>query len=706
MRSIARDVRAHSGRVCLAFGAALVGAFLPACSSGPSAVEAVTVPVPAFVSSASTADPVQLRHWHDLTSSVVHHAGSPGDEIVIDNIAAAFEAMGLVVERHEFWAYLGEPSEASVSIVQPVELDLPTKESPVEGDPYSLDADHPGGWNAYSASGVAEADVVYVNHGRKQDFEALAAAGVSLDGKIAIARYGGNFRGYKAKFAEEAGAAGLIIYTDPANDGRGDPWPIGGWANSTSIQRGSLKTLPYAGDALTPGVEATRRADRLNPLAIALPRIPVQPIGWGAAREILSRMSGASVDELGLDDWQGGLGFEYRVEGGPDLVVRLEVDQDKSIVRTENVIGYLRGTSEPEKLVVVGSHHDAWGYGASDPGAGTICVLEAARLLSQRGPMRRTIAFAAWGAEEHGIVGSTEWVEGRRAALERDAIAYINLDGAATGPSLRVSASPPLLPVIAHAANSVRGYGEEFGGVTLYEQWAGREFGVLGGEPVGDLGGGSDHVGFLCHAGIPSAGLFGRGADGVSYHTMYDNLAWYRATVGEDYESARMITELSAALLRRLASEPVLPLDPSRYGVDARRHLLSARAIAEEKGLSSHRLAELDRLVERAGEVRDALDDVLNRARESGQTEAVNEMIIAADRAWIDPEGLPERPWYRNLFAAPDQDSGYAAWMLPALRYAIDRDDAEAFDQAVEAYDEVFDRLLAVAARLRSIAWS
>jgi len=673
---------------------------IAACSStpDPTAVDY------AGLSESESADPNQLREWHTMVSSFPHGAGTAGDRKVITRIAEAMEAMGLTVERHQYWAYIGTPGDASLSVVAPEVIDLPIREKPVEGDPYSDDPRHADGWNGYSGSGVAEAGVVYVNHGRKQDFEALAEAGVDLTGKIAIARYGGNFRGYKAKFAEEAGAIGLVIYTDPANDGRGDGWPIDGWANETSIQRGSIKTLPYAGDPLTPFVEATRRAGRLDPDDVALPKIPVQPVGWAAASEILSRMTGRTVAEFGLDDWQGGLEFDYRVEGGDELRVRLDVDQPRRLVRSENVVGYLRGTEEPEKLVVIGSHHDAWGFGASDPGAGTICVLEAARTLAAAGPFRRTIAFAHWGAEEHGIIGSTEWVEGNRAALERDAIAYLNLDGAATGPALRVSASPPLLPVIASAAGGVRGYGEPEGGRTLYEQWTGRAFGVLGGEPVGDLGGGSDHVGFLCHAGVASAGIFGRGAEGTAYHTMYDNLAWYRATVGDDYESARFVTEVTAAAARAMAESEMLPQDPSRYGVDARRHLLTARTIAEESGVSAAQIAEIDRLIDRANEAGEALDRAFTRSRAAGLVDEVNRMVLAADRAWIDPEGMPERPWYRNLFAAPDQDSGYAAWMLPALRYAIDRQDEAAFDDAIDAYDGVFDRLEAVAATLELAA--
>ncbi|MEM9801752.1 MAG: M28 family peptidase, partial [Planctomycetota bacterium] len=404
-------------------------------------------------------DTDRLAGWHELVAAAPHPAGSEGDEAVIAAMASAFEELGLEVEIHRFRAYLSSPVDASLSLVSPRETELSLREGVLPGSPYSEleDADLRLGWNAYSGSGDVTAEVVYANYGRREDFETLAERGVDCSGKIVVARYGGNFRGYKAKYAEAAGAAGLVIYTDPADAGygRGLETPEGGWANCDQIQRGSLKTLPWQGDPLTPGIEATADAERLDPDEIALPTIPVQPVGWQAAMQILAPMQGESVPQ----GWQGGLPFRYRIEGGPDVRVRLRVEQERRFVETANVLGTLPGTETPKGApgIVLGAHHDAWVYGANDPTSGTICVMETARvladLLAKNGERpRRSITFAGWGAEEHGIIGSTEWVEGRRAALIESADLYVNLDASAAGLDIGVSASPSLTTLFAGAA--------------------------------------------------------------------------------------------------------------------------------------------------------------------------------------------------------------------------------------------------------------
>jgi N-acetylated-alpha-linked acidic dipeptidase len=527
-------------------------------------------------------DPDRIRGYHDVLASQPHDAGTPGDAAVVDALAGWFESFGLEVEKQELHLYLSTPVSASVSILDPAggePIALPIREKPVEGDPYSRDGSLRPGWNAYAGSGTVEAGVVYANYGRLEDFERLEQLGVEVEGRIVLARYGGNYRGYKAKFAEEAGAAGLIIYTDPADSGwgRGLPWPEGGYANETHIQRGSIKTLDYHGDPLTPFVEATEDAERLDPAKVGLPTIPVQPVPWSAAEKILSRMNGPEVP----GGWQGGLPMRYRLTGGENLTVRLEVEQTRGTVVTHNVMGTLRGSTHPDEVIIIGCHHDAWGFGASDPAAGMICVVEAARVfgeLAQQGwRPARSIVFAGWAAEEHGIVGSVEYVESRPEWLSENAVAYLNLDMAAMGPTFRSAASPSLQGVIASAARLVPQPGGA-AGETVWHRWTGNP--LEPGEPTehtvppdpafepdlpsfGTLGGGSDHVGFLCHLCIPSASMGGGGTRGVSYHSIYDNLAWYRAVVGDDYEPARMVTQMTLAhgrdarpSRRRPASDP------------------------------------------------------------------------------------------------------------------------------------------------------
>ncbi len=629
-----------------------------------------------------------LRAWHDLFGSEPHVAGTPGDLRNIERLADAFESMGLRTERHEFRAWMGRPVEAVVEIVSPIVLSLPVMEEPLTEDPDSGHEDLSIGWNAYSASGDVTATVVYANYATLEDFRTLRERGVDVTGRIVIARYGGNFRGFKARFAEAEGAVGLIIYTDPDDSGyrKGIPYPEGGYANAGSIQRGSIATLDWPGDPLTPFLAADDDALRADPDDLDLPGIPVQPVGWGAAAEILSRMTGPAVP----DGWQGGLPFAYRLTGGPDLRVRLAVKQEQSLRRSANVIGVLAGSTHPEQKIVVGCHHDAWGFGAADPLAGTIVLYECARSfasLARRGHVPdRTIVFAAWGAEEYGMIGSVEWCEAHPDDLLANAVAYVNLDMAAMGPNFSASSAPVLKRLIASAARSVpqaRGGADR----TVYDAWVGDH----GDEAAfGDLGGGSDHIGFYCHLGIPSCGLSAHGSKGVSYHSNYDTLAWYRKVVGDDYAPALMLTRITNLVTARLADAPLLPLDLGRYAPDLRTHLKSLRDRADTLGVDADLAAlqhAIDEFEATARPVQQRLDQAIAGGRVGAEAlQRINRILVSAERCWLHEPGLPRRPWFRNLYAATDPDSGYAAWMLPGLRYFIEQRDPAGLAEAQRLY--------------------
>jgi len=663
--------------------------------------------------------PQRLREFHDMTSSQPHVAGTPGDARLCDRLVATFREMGLNVERHEIEIYLASPVSASLSIVEPEPIDLPLIEKALPEDPDTFNPELTFGWNAFSGSGEVTAQVVYANYGTKEDFQRLADLGVECDGKIVLTRYGGNFRGYKAKFAEQAGAAGLIIYTDPKDSGftKGPVYPEGGYANESFIQRGSILTLDYAGDPLTPFDEASPGVERLDPKEVALPTIPVQPVGWAAAQEIMSRMTGDTVPE----DWAGTMPITYRLTGGPELQVRLVVKQERRLTTTWNIVATLPGTDWPAERVIIGAHHDAWSFGAGDPNCGTIAVLEAARCFSnlakQGRPPRRSILFACWAAEEFGMFGSTEWVESREQMLTSGAVAYFNLDMASMGSQFGCSASPSLKPVIMDATRYVTqppipGDKSAAGpGGTVFDRWLrqAREAGQAAEPSFGDLGGGSDHVGFYCHLGIPSAGLGGSGAEGVSYHSNYDTLTWYRRFVGSDYASAQMITQVTSLAAARLANSPIESLDPGRYATDLPIHLeaLSKRAAAlgfllpaepESKPDAPVRLLpQFAPLIDAARSLQreaDLLNQMLHTpaivARQDEQTLArINRSLLMMERNWVARDGLPTRPWYRNGWAATDEDSGYASWMLPRLRAAIEHRDRAAFDEALRWYANV-----------------
>jgi len=645
-------------------------------------------------------EPGSLRRFHDLTASEPHCAGTPGDRRVIEAIAAELESMGLEVEVEEFEAYLPSPVSGLVEIVAPERKRLPIQERAVEGDPFANAEGVSIGFNAYSATGDVTGRVVYANYGRKEDFERLQKLGVDVEGAIVIARYGGNFRGYKANFAEEAGAIGLIIYSDPKDVGfaQGLAYPEGGYANEWYIQRGSILTLPHVGDPLTPGSFAAPGADRLDPASLDFPKIPVQPIGYGAAQEILSRMQGAAVPQAKnpSESWQAGLPFTYRLMGGDDLRVRVAVEQKRGLVRTANVIARLPGERLPDEEIVIGCHHDAWDYGAQDPACGLIVVMETARAFAEAAAAGerpdRTLVFAAWGAEEHGIVGSVEHVERREGDLRRNGVAYINLDAAVFGMNLRSSASPALQALITDVANEI----------LPREDDARRDI------PFGLLGGGSDHVGFMARAGMSAASFGLSGASGVAYHSPYDNLHWYRQVMDDDYTPHARLTRFVSAVTARLGEADLLPLDPEAPFESFRGLLDAVETRAEELefsvGLDSLR-SRAEGLAATAADVRDRIRlAVINGDIDRRALDRLNRLLLALDRVWLSEPGLPDRAWYRNLYSAPDETSGYAASPLPALSAAIERENPALLQWAVAEYERVFDDAAQILAAMDALA--
>ena len=663
-------------------------------------------------------DAARLAATHALLASEPHVAGTAGDARTIERIAGEFRAMGagidgFEVEVQEFFPLLARPVKARLEIVgaeaaKPGErrgvLALPVTEPNLAVDPQTAHPDLDIAWNAWSGSGVAEAGVVYVNYGRREDFARLKELGVDARGKIALARYGGNFRGYKAKFAEDAGCAGLVIFTDPADSGnaKGKTWPDGGsWANADCVQRGSLITLPHSGDPLTPFRFASKDAPRLDPADAGLPRIPVQPIGYGAAQQIFTRMKGVAAPK----EWRGGLASDYPLEGGA-LRLRLEVEQRREVTRTANVIARLRGASRPEEEVILGSHHDAWCFGAADPLAGTICTLESARNFCElaRAGVRadRTIVFCTWGAEEYGIFGSSEFVERDAAGLGKRAVAYINLDMAAMGLKPGGAVSPTLRAAATRALAAAPG---PHGAGSALEAWSVEKDGVRAGLPgYGDLGGGSDHVAFWCHAGVPSVSLSAGGSEGTSYHSNYDTVAWYRSAVGEDYAAAQLVAGIASAMMAEFATIDAPVVSPKELAADCVIQAERLEKLARERGLPTADIAGLATLARACAAPAADAEARLARAPRAGDDAALR----ALPAAWMSGDGLKGRPWFRNLYAATDRFSGYATAPWPLLREAIEdavpgsdaaaRDIAAAAEPYRKTLQEMGLRLAALAA--------
>jgi N-acetylated-alpha-linked acidic dipeptidase len=627
--------------------------------------------------------PASFEHHMEVITRDPHPAGSPANARVADHIAASMEAAGLEVERFTYDVYLpGLKPDVSVALVTPIRLPLNNQEYVLPEDPFSSHPDLEPGWNAFSGSGDVTAQVVYVNYGRQEDFARLASLGVSLEGKIAVARYGGNYRGLKAIYAEEMGAVGLVMYSDPANGGyvSGLPYPEGSALPSSGVQRGSLLHLAYKGDPLTPFEPAlsrdrARSVQRLDPADVPFPSIPVTPLPHGSAIEILQRMTGEPVP----GGWQGGLPFTYRISGGPELTLRIRVDQPKGLVTISDVVGTLRGEDFPDEWVILGSHYDAWSFGAEDPNGGTAMLLTLAESLGQLAREgqrpRRTIKIGHWDAEEFGMVGSVEWVEEHREQLKRSAVAYINADVAVSGPSFHSAAAPTLKSVIIGATHEVE---HPDSSLTLYETWnpASRDKP----EPsIGTLGGGSDHVGFYTHMGIPSAALSMSGRS--LYHTNYDDLTYFRRFCDPQFVYGPTVARVDGIVALRLANADIIPYDVTRYATDLHQHLesLSKRAAKLNVALDLTDLEQVMPALKTAAaqcmarrDARLASGPISKRALVQ-----LNEQLIGLERTFVHDAGLQDRPWSRSLYVGVDPFDGYGAWPLPGLRYQVETDAPE-----------------------------
>ena len=620
------------------------------------------------------------EHLRTITENP-HPAGSPAQARVGEYIAGAMERAGLEVTSYPYDVYLPElTDDVEIHIMTPVPISLSNREPELSEDRFSGHPDLLNGWNAFSGSGDVTAEVVYANYGRREDYLALDSMGVSIAGKVVIARYGGNFRGYKVKFAEERGAAGVVMFNDPGTSELA-PYPEGPMMNGQTIQRGSVLTLPWTGDPLTPFVPALpldgdAQVERLDPSEVPLHTIPVLPIGYEAASEILSRMTGREAPP----GWAATMDLDYRIIGGPDLTVRVRVNQPKKLTRATNVVGTLRGSEFPDEWFILGAHYDPWGFGAIDPNGGTAMLLTLADALGELARdgeclPRRSIMIAHWDAEEYGIIGSTEWVEQFREELEANAIAYINADGAVSGRNFGASSSPSLKGQIIEATKAVTYPGT---GEVLYDWWLARA-GENADEPgLGNLGGGSDHVGFYTHAGVPS-GAMSSGNPGGVYHSNYDNFAWYERFGDTAFVYGPMVARADGVLALRFANADLLPYDVVRYATDTRTHVETLYQVARSRGLQvdfSRLVASTEELEEAAA----ALAAARTRWTDSGEVdaaaaEAVNRALIGLEKAWLNDRGLQGRPWSRSIYVSPDPFSGYASWMLPGLRYEIETDD-------------------------------
>ncbi|MCC5938883.1 MAG: M28 family peptidase [Lunatimonas sp.] len=644
-----------------------------------------------------TVDFSRFRVHLETISSEPHVAGSEANHKVGRYLGETMKAAGWKVDFYPYDVYLApEPGESLVEIITPIRKPLNQQEYVLPDDPYSNHPELKKGWNAYSGSGDVTAEVVYANYGTKADFEQLKTLGVSVEGKIVIARYGGNFRGYKAKFAEEYGAVGLLIFTDPGDSGyaKGLVYPDGIYYNESSVQRGSLLTVPFTGDPLTPfepalPLDGKKQVTRKKPEDTELPKIPVTAIPYGSAQEIIGAMKGKPVPT----GWQGGLPFTYRVEGGDALTVRLKVEQKREFVRINNVVGMLEGSTFPDEWVILGCHYDAWSFGATDPNSGTSMLLALSESLGKMANSgqrpKRSILIAHWDGEEHGVIGSAEWVEQLKEELQAKTVAYMNFDAGVAGRNVRGSSSPSLKHLMAGATHAVTLPDSD---QTIFDSWAGNNA-----EPtMGALGGGSDHIAFYMFAGIPS--LSGGAGGPTLYHTNYDNLHFYEKFADPTFQMGGTVEQWVGIMALRAANADVIPYKPSRYAQDLVTHFEQAEKqihafSANFSGFSRSKAAISD-LASTAERFEQALESALdNNTLSNKQLIQLNKKLLEWEKSFLMKEGMPFGGWYQSLYGSIDPFSGYASWVLPAIQYSIELKDVSSMEKWDRTYTEAIKKL-------------
>jgi N-acetylated-alpha-linked acidic dipeptidase len=648
-------------------------------------------------------DTASVRQMSKDLSAVPHMAGTPAQGTTRDYVLDRLKSWGVEAWSKEYSIYMPQPDTVAAWVLIGSKAERLSLAEPGKGPQVPP-------FNGYTGDGNVTAEVVYVNYGLIEDYKTLDSLGLSVSGKIAIARYGRSFRGIKAREAQKRGAVGLIVYSDPQEDGyfRGDVYPKGPMRPAGGIQRGSM--MNANGDPTTPAWPSVEGARRVPEDSLDIPRIPIIPMSYGNARRFLEPLAGPSVPQ----SWQGGLPFRYHV--GPGAVrARLHVKTERgerAFHKIWNTIGMIRGERWPDEWVVVGAHRDAWGPGARDNVSGTVSVLETARAFAAlaKDGMKpgRTLVFATWDAEEWGLIGSTEWVEELEDSLRAHVVAYINEDGTFSGPNFNGAGSPSLKPLFRSVARVVA---DPVGPGTVYDVWLKSKNGDTTALTFGNLGGGSDFAGFYHHLGIPSGGIGFDGPDGI-YHSTYDSYDWMSRFGDPGYKAHRVGAQLVALIMARLANDQLLPLDYAFFGTEMSGLVsqLDSGITKKQWGstVSTQPLKDaLDRFTAVAKAFGAARDSAAARAAgiDSARAQRVNRALMQVERRLTRPQGLVSRPWFRSLQFASDLDNGYATMAFPSVNEAIRYRDAATANQEladlVSRVDQARAALVEAAAALR-----
>ncbi|HWY22498.1 MAG TPA: M28 family metallopeptidase [Candidatus Acidoferrum sp.] len=631
--------------------------------------------------------PEEERRQHHIFTAEPHVAGSPRNNELARYMADQWRNEGLedvVIRRYD--VYGSNPKSTFLEMIAPVHYRAVLRELPVAGDPDSKNKSISSAWSGMSASGEVTAPLVYAHSGNPEDYELLRKQGIDVKGKVVLVRYSNpySYRGFKALTAEREGAAALLIYSDPAEDGfkKGKAVPYGPWGPEYHIQRGAITyDFMVPGDPLTPGWASVPGAKRIPvEQAVSIPKIMALPLSWHDAKPLLTNMDGP----VAPDDWQGGLPIKYHLGGGR-VRVHVKIEMDNSTQPYYVVEGRIRGAQLPDEWIVLGNHRDAWVFGGVDPSSGTASLMELTRALGKLAKAgtrpRRTLVFCSWDGEEVGLTGSTEWGEQFAEELRNKGIAYINVDEATSGPNFHGQAVASLAPMLVETSRTLK----DPSGKSLYEAWkesAARERReTKQPEAVTDLnladtriGSGSDHTVFLNFVGMPVLGLGFEGPYGV-YHSAYDDFFWMNHFGDPGYRYHTLTSQLWGVLALRLANADLLPFDFASYANNIRQFV---NELSKGKDLSQLDLKPVLDAIDDFEGAGKRLDESTARALASGAIDSIlaktiNHGAMEVERNWLNPDGIPGRPWFKHILYGARFT--YAHLELPGLTEAVEKQD-------------------------------
>jgi N-acetylated-alpha-linked acidic dipeptidase len=645
--------------------------------------------------------PEKIDNTLKYLTSVPHIAASPRNNELAEFVHDEWIKFGLEdVRLVPYDVLLSFPEKIQVELLTPKKHRLSLREKSYAEDPDTERTDVGIPYNAYSRSGDVTAPLVYANSGNPQDYDFLESKGIDIKGKIALVRYSApySYRGFKAYTAEHRGLAALLIYSDPEDDGyaRGPVFPDGPWGPLSHIQRGGIPyDFIYPGDPLTPEWASTPGGSRISiDESPVIPDIISVPISAEDALSLFESMDGEEAPE----SWRGALSVKYRLQGS-ESKVHMTVTMRDPIERITNVLGSIKGSEYPEEVIVVGNHRDAWVFGGHDPSSGTACIVELARAMAEAKKEgwqpRRTVMFANWDAEEFTLTGSTEWGEDNRNWLAKNLVAYINVDSSACGKNFSVQAVPCLFPLIIQTMKDIY---DPTTNLSVYDCWlkGPSEAGTIGissgSGKIDPIGSGTDHAVFLNHIGAPALNMTYSGDYGV-YHSMYDNYYWMSHFGDPGMHYTANLAKMWAHMIIDLACNPIIPLDYEVYAQELRHYLEEWAEIHDSSQEKSEKLNGLLRNMEKTASVLTPYlsgdKDLSGRISEEN-IQTANRLLIQIERDFTDPEGIPNRKWYKHLvFGARFT---YDDLLFPSLTEAAEEENMEGVRQSLLSLENAVEK--------------